>query len=91
MIHLGPYAFDNVLYDPESDVLYLSIGEPRPAFDAPETPEGHGVRYNERNEVIGVTIIGAKEGLERDGRITVTFPESPAVANTSEIKAALAA
>lgn len=91
MIHIGPYAFDDVDYDAESDVLYLSIGKPRPAYDAPETPEGHGVRYDEHEEVIGVTIVGAKQALERDGRITVTFPESPAVADTSEIKAALAA
>jgi uncharacterized protein YuzE len=91
VIHLGPYAFDNVVYDAESDVLYLSIGDPRPAYDAPETPEGHGVRYNESYEVIGVTIVGAKEGLERDGKITVTFPEAPAIANTSEVEAALAA
>jgi uncharacterized protein YuzE len=91
VIHLGPYAFDSVDYDAENDVLYLSIGKPRPAFDAPETPEGHGVRYDENNEVIGVTIIGAKEGLERNGKITVTFPAMPAIANTSEVEAALAA
>ena len=37
MIHLGPYTFDHVVYDAEGDVLYLSIGEPRPAYDSPET------------------------------------------------------
>ena len=91
MIHLGPYAFDDVDYDAERDVLYLSIGKPKLAYDSPETPEGHGVRYDQNYDVIGVTIIGAKEALERDGKITVTFPETPAVADTSEVKAALAA
>jgi uncharacterized protein YuzE len=91
MIHLGPYAFDNVDYDAENDVLYLSIGDPRPAHDMPETPEGHGVRYDENGVVIGVTIISARWWLERDGEIKVTFPEAPAIADTGEVKAALAA
>lgn len=91
MIHLGPYAFDNVDYDAERDVLYLSIGKPRPAYDSPETPEGHGVRYDENYEVIGVTIVSAKRWLEKEGEIKVTFPETPAVADTSEVRAALAA
>ncbi len=91
MIHIGPYAFDHVVYDAEGDVLYLSIGEPRPAYDSPETPEGHGVRYDESYEVIGVTIVNAKWWLEREGEIRVTFPQTPAVADTGEIEAALAA
>lgn len=91
MIHLGPYTFDHVVYDAEGDVLYLSIGEPRPAYDSPETPEGHGVRYDESYEVIGVTIVNAKWWLEKEGEIKVTFPQTPAVADTQEIEAALAA
>jgi uncharacterized protein YuzE len=91
MIHLGPYTFDHVVYDADGDVLYLSIGEPRPAYDSPETPEGHGVRYDEGYEVIGVTIVNAKWWLEKDGEIKVTFPQTPAVADTQEIEAALAA
>jgi uncharacterized protein YuzE len=63
VVHLGPYAFDNVDYDAESDVLYLSIGEPKPAYDSPETPEWHGVRYDENYEVIGVTNSEVKAAL----------------------------
>lgn len=90
MIHLGPYAFDHVDYDAEGDVLYMSIGEPRPAYDSPETPEGHGVRYDKGGQVIGVTVVSAKWWLEKDGEIKVTFPEAPAVADTREVEAALA-
>jgi uncharacterized protein YuzE len=91
LIHLGPYAFDHVDYDAEGDVLYMSIGEPRPAYDSPETPEGHGVRYDKGGQVIGVTIINAKRYLERDGDIKVTLPSAAAVADRREIEAALAA
>jgi uncharacterized protein YuzE len=91
LIHLGPYAFDHVVYDPEGDVLYMSIGKPRPAYDSPETPEGHGVRYDEKHEVIGVTIVSARRWLEKDGEIKVTFPEAAAVADRQEVEAALAA
>jgi uncharacterized protein YuzE len=91
VIHLGPYTFDHVVYDDDADVLYMSIGKPRPAADAPPTPEGHIVRYDERDEVIGVTLVNAKWLLERDGKLTITFPERPALADTSELQAALAA
>lgn len=91
MIHLGPYTFDHVVYDAEGDVLYMAIGKPRPAYDSPETPEGHGIRYDESYNVIGVTIVSAKQWLEKEGEIKVSFSETPAVANTREVEAALAA
>ena len=91
MIHLGPYTFDDVVYDAAGDVLYMSIGEPRPAYDSPPTAEGHIVRYNENYEVVGVTIVGAKWWLEAKGELKVTLPETPAVADTREVRAALAA
>lgn len=91
MIHLGPYTFDDVAYDAEGDVLYMSIGKPRDAFDSPPTPEGHIVRYDENYDVIGVTLVSAKWLLESEGELKVTFPETPATADTGEIRAALAA
>ncbi|MEK6814596.1 MAG: DUF2283 domain-containing protein [Nitrospirota bacterium] len=45
-------------YDEEADVLYISIGEPRPAVG---TDVGGGVivRYDEaKKEVVGITIVG---------------------------------
>jgi hypothetical protein len=40
-ITIGPVVFDHADYDPESDVLYLHVGEPQEG-EAEETPEGPG-------------------------------------------------
>lgn len=91
MIHLGPYTLDHVTYDAEGDVLYMAIDKPRPAYDCAETPEGHAIRYDENGDMIGVTVISARWWLEREGEIKVTFPDMPTIADTLEVKAALAA
>jgi len=45
-------------YDEEADVLYISIGEPRPAVGT-DIGEGVIVRYDEKKkEVVGLTILG---------------------------------
>lgn len=36
--------------------------------------EGHGVRYGDDGQVIGVTIINARRLLDRDGHLTITLP-----------------
>jgi len=47
-------------YDEEADVLYLSIGEPRPAIGM-DIGEGIVVRYDEvSQEVVGLTLIGLR-------------------------------
>jgi uncharacterized protein YuzE len=91
VIHLGPYTFDDIAYDAVGDVLYMSVGKPRPAFDSPPTPEGHIVRYDENYDVIGVTVVSAKWLLDSEGELKVTFPETPTVADALEIRAALTA
>lgn len=90
-VHIGPYEFDDVDYDVESDVLYLSIGEPRPAADSEETAEGHVVRYDADDSVIGITIIGAGSLLAQDGAVALTLPHRSVIANSRELAAALAA
>jgi uncharacterized protein YuzE len=90
-VHLGPYTFDHVSYDADGDVLYLSIGEPRDATDSEETPEGHIVRYDHHERVIGLTLVSAKWLLERDGTLSITFPQRSAIADAGELQAALAA
>jgi len=55
-------------------VLYLARGESTEAADAALTPEGHGVRYDADGQVMGVTIIGARRLLDRDGHLTITLP-----------------
>ncbi|MGQ9626251.1 MAG: DUF2283 domain-containing protein [Anaerolineae bacterium] len=50
-------------YDEEADVLYLSIGEPRPAVGL-DLGEGVIVRYDEtEEEVVGLTLIGLQARL----------------------------
>jgi uncharacterized protein YuzE len=66
---IGNLVFDHVVYDADSDVLYLSIGEPRAAVDTEETSQGHAIRYDADGEIIGITIVNAKWLIERDGQI----------------------
>ncbi len=50
-------------YDEEADVLYLSVGEPRPAIGV-DIGDGLVLRYDEaRHEVVGLTVIGLRERL----------------------------
>ncbi len=50
-------------YDEEADVLYLSIGEPKPALGI-DIGEGLVLRYDEdRKEVVGLTLIGMRTRL----------------------------
>lgn len=75
-IAIGPVGFDHADYDAQSDVLYLHVGEPQ-AGEGEETPEGHVVRYAPGSaRIVGLTVIGAREILRRDGRLLVTIPET---------------
>jgi len=50
-------------YDEEADVLYLSMGEPRPALGV-DVGEGLILRYDEANkEVVGLTLMGLRQRL----------------------------
>jgi uncharacterized protein YuzE len=73
-ITIGAITFDNVDYDADGDVLYLSVGEPREPADSYGTAEGHNVRYDELGQVIAITLVNAKWLLERDGEVRVTIP-----------------
>ena len=58
---LGQQRSLNWYFDEEADVLYISIGEPRPSVGT-DIGEGTIVRFNEKsNEVTGITIIGFRE------------------------------
>lgn len=50
-------------YDEESDVLYLSLGKPKPALGI-DIGEGVILRYDANsNEVVGLTLIGLRARL----------------------------
>jgi len=75
-IKIGPLSFDHADYDAENDVLYLHVGEPR-VGEGEETPEGHVLRYAPgTNRVVGLTVLGAKRVLVRDGHLSITVPET---------------
>ena len=47
-------------YDEDADVLYLSVGEPKPAIGI-DVGEGVILRYDEAHrEVVGLTLIGLR-------------------------------
>jgi len=52
-------------YDEAADVLYLSVGVPRPAVGV-DVGDGVILRYDEAaNEVVGVTLVGVRARLLR--------------------------
>jgi uncharacterized protein YuzE len=89
-IRIGPLVFDHADYDADGDVLYLHVGRPQPG-EGEETPEGHVVRFAPGTQkIVGLTIINARQVLDRDGRLIVTVPET-VEATAEELAAALRA
>jgi len=74
-ITIGSSTFDNVFYDADVDVLYLHIGNPSTAVNFDESPEGHALRFDAEGRLVGVTIVGAKSLIDREGEIAITLPE----------------
>ncbi len=75
-IAIGALSFEYADYDQENDVLYLHIGHPQ-LGEGEETPEGHVVRYAPgTSRVVGLTVLGARQLLDRDGHLAITVPET---------------
>jgi uncharacterized protein YuzE len=72
---VGSVTFDRVSYDRDADVLYLSVGDPSRAVDFDESAEGYALRFDGEGRLVGLTIVGASELLERDSEIVVTPPQ----------------
>ena len=72
-MRLGEWEFDHSTYDPDADILYLSIGPPREGYGE-ETPEGHFQRFDDDGEFCGVTIIDAARIMKAEGQICITVP-----------------
>ena len=61
-------------YDEGADVLYISLGAPRPAVGV-EIENGVIVRYDEEtNEIVGVTLVGLREKTSRE--LSLPIPEA---------------
>ena len=74
-VTIGPITFDRVSYDSEADVVYLSVGDPSLAARFEESAEGHALRYDEQGRLVGITLVNARQLLEREGAIVVTPPQ----------------
>jgi uncharacterized protein YuzE len=72
-IQIGGWDFDQIVYDGEADVLYLSMGPPQGGYGE-ETPEGHFLRFNEQGRFYGVTLVDAQRLWNDLGEIVVTVP-----------------
>jgi uncharacterized protein YuzE len=76
-LKIGSITFDHADYDDENDILYLYIGEPGGEAEGEMTLEGDHLRFVPGTmEVNGLTILGPRLRLERDGKLTVTIPQS---------------
>ncbi len=73
-ITIAGISFDHHHCDERGDVLYLNVGEPRPAARGLETPDGHAIHYDESGPVIGIPLLNVRRTLERDGQLTVSLP-----------------
>ncbi len=74
-VEIAGVRFQEVDYDSEADVLYLSAGGGKGAVDWGESAEGDGLRYGSDGSLVGITILNARRRLERDGKIVITLPE----------------
>ena len=86
-IRIASTEVDRVDYDAEADVLYLASGDPSRAVDFDETPEGHAVRYGSNGEIVGITIVNARQLLDANDAIRITLPDTISAA---ELRPALA-
>jgi len=77
-LRAGPYTFSHVTYDAPSDVVYASIGRPRPGRRV-ETPESHYLRFDDRDRFTGIIFMNPLERLEREGAVYVSLPEGDRV------------
>lgn len=80
-IMIAGITFDHHHYDERGDVLYLNVGEPRAEASGIETPEGHGIHDDEQGAVIGLTLLNVRWTLEREGEITITWPDEHVAAD----------
>lgn len=71
---LGDATLDRYHYYERGDVLYLRSGPPEVAADDDESLEGDTVFLDADDRIIGITMIGARIMLERDGTLNVTLP-----------------
>ncbi|MQA73773.1 MAG: hypothetical protein GEU88_05410 [Solirubrobacterales bacterium] len=80
-IRVGPYTFEDVDYDADSDILYVRTGESVTVI-GDETTEGHVLCYAETgpDRLVGIDFFNPRRTLSREGEVTVTLPRGERVA-----------
>jgi uncharacterized protein YuzE len=74
-ITIAGIRFENHGYDARGDVLYLDVeGYCGPPAGAHTSDEGHNIEFDKAGRVIGMTIVGLRWYLKRDGVLTITLP-----------------
>ncbi|KXG78307.1 DUF2283 domain-containing protein [Thermotalea metallivorans] len=61
-------------YDRKFDILYLSIGEPRPSYGEEETPGLVVLKDIETDEITGFTIFDFKKRVDTDSLNELNLP-----------------
>lgn len=75
---------------PKATCCTSTLAPPKDA-EGEETPEGHVLRFEPgTRRIVGLTVINARWLLDRDGRLTITIPET-VEASADDLAAALAA
>jgi uncharacterized protein YuzE len=67
-------VFDEVDFDRDGDVLYLSVAGVEPAvYD--ESPEGHALQFDVNGDLCGITVIGVSHHIDDSGHVALTVPK----------------
>jgi uncharacterized protein YuzE len=88
-VTLHSAKFDKIEYDREADVLYMSV-QGAEAVRWEESPEGHVLRFDEHDELIGITFVNAMFLFHRDGSLRVTLPQHKEEVPRGDVEMALA-
>ena len=89
-VRIGNMEFDHVSYDRDVDVLYLHSGDPSDATEFDAAAEGHALRYDDFDRLIGITILNPRLLLAEEGRVVITAPEGRFEAGPDELADAIA-
>jgi hypothetical protein len=88
VVRIGPHEFDDVAWDASGDGLYLWKGRPRVGdarWDYVGSPEGHGLAFDERGELVHVTLVNPRSFVERDGQVPVTHPDTGELIGNADV------
>ncbi len=72
---LGPTTFNRLAYDVNADVMYLHVNGVPPDIHVERCREGHQLRFDERGNVVGLTLVGVTRLLHHGESLVITASE----------------